>query len=128
MTPLTMFLGIFTIWLSQINAQDIASLADQRCPCRVAAECAMNFAETNPLASTAVQHFIPACPALQGRCCSPETLLGIIIDLVQPQQFVQPQSIESQFKQPQFVQPQFNTQPYLEQPQPQFDPSYVSVT
>jgi len=121
MTSLTMFLGILTIWLSQITAQDIASLADQRCPCRVAAECAMNFAETDPLVNTAVQQFIPACPALQGRCCSPETLLGIIIDLVQPQQFVQPQSIQSQFEQPQFVQPQFNTQPYLEQPQPQFE-------
>jgi len=126
MTPLTMFLGILTIWLSQMNAQDIASLADQRCPCRVAAECAMNFAETNPLASTAVQQFIPACPALQGRCCSPETLLVIIIDLVQPRQFVQPLSIQSQFEQPQFeqpqfVQPQFNTQPQFEQlQQPQF--------
>jgi len=124
MTPQTMFLGILTIWLSQINAQDIASLADQRCPCRVAAECAMNFAETNPLASTAVQQFIPACPALQGRCCSPETLLVIIIDLVQPQQFVQPLSVQSQFEQPhfeqpQFVQPQFNTQPQFEQLQQQ---------
>jgi len=84
----------------------------------------MNFAETNPLASTAVQQFIPACPALQGRCCSPETLLVIIIDLVQPQQFVEPLSVQSQFEQPhfeqpQFVQTQFNTQPQFEQLQQQ---------
>jgi len=115
--PLTMCLRLLTMLLSLTSAQDIASLANQRCPCRFASECEINFAETNPLANNAVQQFIPACPALQGRCCAPETLLVTIIDLVQQQQqFVQPESIQSRFEQPQFEQPQF-TQPYLEKHQ-----------
>jgi len=141
-----MFLRLMTMLLSLTSAQDIVSLADQRCPCRLSSECGMRFAETNPLANNAVQQFIPSCPALQGRCCTPETMLVTIIDLVQlqlQQQFVQPQSIQSQFEQPQFKQPQFEpfrslppqSQPQLVQPQfvqpqlaqplfaqPQFDP------
>jgi len=103
----------------------------------------MNFAETNPLANNAVQQYVPACPALQGRCCTPETMLVTIIDLVQLQQqqfaqfnqpqfaqpqFTQPQSIQHQLAQPQFTQPQF-VEPQFTQPQfvePQFaQPKFV---
>jgi len=106
---------------SLTSGQDTSSLADQRCPCRFSSECGMDFAETNPLANNAVQEFIPSCPALQGRCCTPEMMLVTIIDLVQlQQQFVQPQSRQTQFEQPLFVQPQFSTQPSYSADQPQF--------
>ena len=79
-----------TMLISLTNAQSFISLADQRCPCKVASECEMNFDEFNHSslikADTDVQQFIPACPALQGRCCSAETMLITIIDLVQLQQ------------------------------------------
>ena len=130
MTLLRTVLKILTMLLSLTAAQNIANLADQRCPCRAASECRMNFAETNPLANNAVQQYVPACPALQGRCCTPETMLVTIIDLVQLQQqqfaqFNQPQFAQSQFAQPQSIQHQ-SAQPQFAQPQ-FVDPLFVEL-
>jgi len=74
----------------------ITSLADQRCPCTVAEKCQMKFAETDPEATLAVQQFIPACPPFQGRCCTAETMLITIIDIVQQRPKSQPVQLQQQ--------------------------------
>merc|ERR1711936_852620 len=76
-TLLTMHLVTLTMLLILKSTQSITSLADQRCPCKVASECEMDLAEMNPadmfrVSDAAVQQFIPACPALQRRCCTLE--------------------------------------------------------
>merc|ERR1712179_24246 len=90
-TLLTMHPVTLTMLVILKSAQSITSLADQRCPCKVASECEINFAEMDPadiskVSDAAVQQFIPACPALQRRCCTAETRLITIIELVQLQQ------------------------------------------